>query len=583
MAIKNMMQVLHKNWVQQTGVALLAVLLFLPGVGNMPLFDWDEINFAECAREMLASGNYSEVQLYFQPFWEKPPLFIWLQAFSMKWLGVNELAARLPNVVCGVLTLMLVFNLGKRHFSLRTGWLWVLLFTGSLLPHLYFKSGIIDPWFNLFIFLSVYFFILFSNYKAFKQQWFYALLSGICIGLAVLTKGPVAILISSLVIVVWMVIKRQFRLWMTGAFWVFVLSALLMGSAWFIYEIANGKWNVVEEFITYQIRLFSTEDADHGGPFVYHFVILLVGCFPASLVFLSGWRNKENLTPFQLHFRLVVLILFWVVLILFSVVKTKIVHYSSLCYLPLTGIAAVALSTASGSGKIAGWNKVLFWLIGGLFSLLFVAAGCFKWFKGVVTSREVVPDDFTRANFKAEIPWWGWEWLLGIVFLGACMYFFRMLQKGRTKELLYGLFGLSVCVMGCLNVFIPRGELISQRAAIDFYRQCANHDCYVESVRFKSYAPLFYAQRMPEHFTDPGFIAFLSREQKAYLERGESPIKYISLLYTRWLLESEVNKPVYFVCKIQNEKELFTNLRLRKLYSKNGFSFFVKMPIIKGI
>lgn len=571
---------LHKNWIQQTGIVLLALGLFLPGIGNMPLFDWDEINFAECAREMLVSGNYSEVQLYFQPFWEKPPLFIWFQALSMKVFGVNELAARLPNVVCGVLTLLLVFNLGKRHFSLRTGLLWTLLFTGSLLPHLYFKSGIIDPWFNLFIFLSVYFFILFSNYTGFKQQWRYALLSGVSIGLAVLTKGPVALLILGLVITTWMVLKKQYRLWMSASFWIFVLSALFMGSAWFLYEIANGKWKVVEAFITYQIRLFSTEDADHGGPFVFHFVILLLGCFPASLIFLSGWRNKENLTPFQLHFRLVAFILFWVVLILFSVVKTKIIHYSSLCYLPLTGLAAVSISTSSGSFKMAPWIRLLFWIIGTLFGLLFIAAGCFNLFNRLLTNRDIVPDEFTRANFKAEIPWWGWEWVLGVVFLTACIYIFKMLQQNRSKAVQYGLLGLSVCLMLCMNVFIPRGELISQRAAIDFYRQCARHDCYVESVRFKSYAPLFYANRMPEHFTHPDFIRFLKREQKAYLEKGESPIKYISLLYTRWLLESEVDKPVYFVCKIQNEKELFTNLRLRKLYSKNGYSFFVKMPLM---
>ena len=55
-------------------IAVVAALLFFHSLGNVPLFDWDEINFAEAAREMLVTGNYSRVQINFQPFWEKPPL-----------------------------------------------------------------------------------------------------------------------------------------------------------------------------------------------------------------------------------------------------------------------------------------------------------------------------------------------------------------------------------------------------------------------------------------------------------------------------------------------------------------------------
>ena len=89
---------LENPWV----IAFLAVAFFVPYLGQTHLFDWDEINFAESAREMLVSGNYLRVQVDFQPFWEKPPLFFWLQALSMKVFGINEFAARFPNVVVGV-------------------------------------------------------------------------------------------------------------------------------------------------------------------------------------------------------------------------------------------------------------------------------------------------------------------------------------------------------------------------------------------------------------------------------------------------------------------------------------------------
>lgn len=53
-------------------ITALAMLLFLPGLGVTPLFDWDELNFAESAREMNLSNNWYYVQVAFEPFWEKP-------------------------------------------------------------------------------------------------------------------------------------------------------------------------------------------------------------------------------------------------------------------------------------------------------------------------------------------------------------------------------------------------------------------------------------------------------------------------------------------------------------------------------
>ena len=77
-------------------IVVIGVAFFLP-LQTIHLFDWDEINFAEAAREMLITGDYFRIVIDYQPFWEKPPLFIWLQAGSMSLFGVNEFAARLPN------------------------------------------------------------------------------------------------------------------------------------------------------------------------------------------------------------------------------------------------------------------------------------------------------------------------------------------------------------------------------------------------------------------------------------------------------------------------------------------------------
>jgi len=139
-------------------IILLGICFYFPFLGGVPLFDWDEINFAESAREMILTENYSHVQIDFKPFWEKPPLFFWMQTAAMHLFGINEFAARFPNAWVGVLTLLTLFLIGKKLKDNTFGFIWALMYLGAFTPHLYFKSGIIDPTFNLCIFLGIYFF-----------------------------------------------------------------------------------------------------------------------------------------------------------------------------------------------------------------------------------------------------------------------------------------------------------------------------------------------------------------------------------------------------------------------------------------
>ena len=70
---------MHKFQVHLVFTIIAAFLLML-GLNYIPLFDWDELNFAESAREMVLTNNWLYTQVGFEPFWEKPPLFIWLQS-----------------------------------------------------------------------------------------------------------------------------------------------------------------------------------------------------------------------------------------------------------------------------------------------------------------------------------------------------------------------------------------------------------------------------------------------------------------------------------------------------------------------
>ncbi len=560
-------------------ISVIAGLIFIPFIGNCPLFDWDEVNFAECAREMVVSGNYSEVQLNFKPFWEKPPFFIWLQALSMNVFGVNEFAARFPNALCSIATLISIFLIGKKIHSQKFGLVWCLLYVATLLPHFYFKSGIIDPWYNLFIFLSIYHSFRFLNNPSGKKEIFNALLAGLFLGLAVLTKGPVALIISGLTIVSYLVWNRQFKTLGKSVFILFVLATLLIGGSWFLIEWLKGNGHIIREFIDYQIRLYETGDSGHDGPFFYHLIVLLVGCFPSSILFLIYYLKRIGLTPFQREARKVFLILFWVVLILFSVVKTKIVHYSSLCYFPLTFIAALGLVNDFDQTKLNTLVKTLFWLCAGLLSLAFTAIGFIDNFKPALIKNNLIDDEFAVQNLQADVHWSGFEFLTGLVLFTASLLIYMALVRKNQRLLYVGLVTQIFFIELAIALLVPKIELYSQHAAIEFYRECSKHNCYIETTNFKSYAYIFYSNRMPGDYRNPDQLRYIEEHLDLMETQGFTRLSGFATSNAQWLENGKIDRPAYLVCKTKDEGLLTKNPEMHKLYQKNGFSFFVRMPL----
>jgi len=552
--------------------------VFIPFIGNCPLFDWDEINFAECAREMVVSGNYSQVQLNYRPFWEKPPFFIWLQAASMNIFGVNEFAARFPNALCSIFTLLTLFHIGKKFHSQKFGVIWSLIYAGTILPHLFFKSGIIDPWFNFFIFLSVYNIIIFTNNITGKSERLNALLAGFFLGMAVLTKGPAALLIVGLTFLAILVWTRNYKFFSSKSFFIFAFTTLFVSLSWFIFEWLRGNGNVIKEFITYQIRLFETGDSGHDGPFYYHALVLFIGCFPASFLFIAAYLKTQGLTPFQSLFRKFIIALFWVVLILFSIVKTKIVHYSSLCYFPLTFIATLGLTQNFPELKFNSVLKTLYWIVTLIITVAFIAIGFINSFKDKLINSSLIKDEFARENLKADVHWSGFESLIGIVFLIASLLVFAGINR-KKNTLVYAGFGAFVCfIYLAINVLVPKVEQYTQQAAIDFYKACARHKCYVETHSFKSYAYLFYSQRQPSDYINSDQIESIERYLDQAEKEGNSRYSSFSTANSVWMKQGKIDRPAYIVAKKKDEKEVYSYSEMRKLYDLNGFSFFVRMP-----
>jgi 4-amino-4-deoxy-L-arabinose transferase-like glycosyltransferase len=559
-------------------IAIISAIIFIPFIGNCPLFDWDEVNFAECAREMMVSGNYSQVQLNYRPFWEKPPLFIWLQAASMNIFGVNEFAARFPNAICSIVSLIAIYLIGKKFHSQKFGIIWSLIYASTLLPHLYFKSGLIDPWFNLFIFLSIYNCLLFLNNPNGKKEIINALLSGLFLGTAVLTKGPAAIVIVGLTLLVYLIWNKQLKLLLSKPFILFAMTTIFVAGSWFLIEWLKGNQHVIQEFIEYQIRLLKTEDSGHSGPFIYHFVVLLIGCFPASLLFIASYLNYNTLTPYQKQFRKIFICLFWVVILLFSLAQTKIVHYSSLCYFPLTFIATIGIIQNFERIKFTTLLKTIYWIVAGAFTIAFTAIGLINTLKPSIINSGLIKDEFALMNLQADVKWTGFESLIVLAFLIGAILVFIAVNKHKIKLLYYGFVFNLVFIYLTIAVIIPKVELYTQHAAIEFYKASASTNCYLETSGFKSYAYLFYSNRKPSDYQNKSQNLVIEEMLDVWEKQGHSRLTSYAMANLYWMEHGQIDKPAFIISKTTSDKDVSNNPELKKLYSKNGFSFFVRMP-----
>lgn len=536
----------------QLAIVALAALFFVPFLGIVHLFDWDEVNFAESAREMIVSGDYLTVQINFQPFWEKPPLFIWTQVLSMKVFGINEFAARFPNALCGILTLIVLFNIGRRLKDNQFGVLWALAFAGSVMPFFYFKSGIIDPWFNLFIFLGVYFLVLYA-YPESQNKLLKIAFSAVFTGLAVLTKGPVGFLLIALTGFIYLIsirfkIKVKFH-----EVLVYVAVFVFVGGLWFIIQILNGNYDMVREFIIYQVRLFKTEDAGHGGFPGFHLIVLLIGVFPSSILAIKSFQ-KEKFQDDALYalVKKWLVILFWVTLILFSIVRTKIIHYSSLTYFPITFLAAHFVYNAiQNKKKWSTWQSVIIMIIAVIITLPIIAIQFLDKYKQEIIAKNWIHDALMINNMQAQVHWSGAEFLLGLIPLLLVISAIVLIYRENVLKRALALWSITIVSAFLIMILmVPKIEKYTQNALIEFYQSVKDKDAYLRAINFKSYAIYFYGEIQPP-------------ENKNYYDDN-------------WLLAGDIDKDVYIVTKTHKAHQLDNYTELEKLYDKNGYTFYIR-------
>jgi len=440
--------------------------------------------------------------------------------------------------------LVTLYVIGKKENGSQFGLVWAILFFGSMLPHLYFKSGIIDPVFNYFIFTAIYFLMKAMYEQTFKVR--NSAISGVLIGLAIITKGPVGFLLLLLTFIVILIIERFKIIPRLKDVVVFALSVFVVSFLWYGAEvITNGPWFLIE-FIKYQVDLFSKPVAGHEQPFYYHFVVVFLGCFPMSVLALGSFKRSVAKNEVLAKWMMV---LFWVVMILFTIVTTKIAHYSSMAYLPLSYLAALYVMRKIKVKEVM--PKSILWvylILGVLFGVLLTALPLVVYF--IEDIKPYIKDPFAVAGLMKPVVWSGFEFIIGLFFISAVMVSFMAFYKKRIYRalVLMGL-GTGVTLLLYSAFVLPKIEQHTQGSLVDFLESVHGEDVYVTTSGFYSYAPYFYFKQPNNN-----------------LEKRKNE---------GWLIRGDIDKPVYIISKI-TDAYLPTLPDLKLIKEEGGYRFYYR-------
>lgn len=162
-------------------LALASFLIFYQINKNF-LVSFDEAWYAEVSRQMLVTGNFLKMSWNEQPFFDKPPLFFWLQVLSFKILGLNAFAARFFSALSGLLTVFLTFLVGA-NFNSATGFFSSLILLSFSLFINQARFANLEMMTSFFITLAIFY--LLKSLKEPSKILFFFLASAF----AVFTKG----------------------------------------------------------------------------------------------------------------------------------------------------------------------------------------------------------------------------------------------------------------------------------------------------------------------------------------------------------------------------------------------------------
>ncbi|MBD2605229.1 glycosyltransferase family 39 protein [Scytonema hofmannii FACHB-248] len=362
-------------------------------LGSIGLIDETEPLFAEASRQMFVTGDWITPFFNGETRFDKPALIYWCQAIAYAIIGVNEFAVRLPSAIAALAVislsyytlLMYLARLDELEHISRPTRRWLTAALGAVIMALtpemivWGRTGVSDMLLTGCVATALLcFFLGYAKEGMGNGQWamgngqwgrdtevnssqslianrqsllpnkwylaFYVLIAG-----AILTKGPVGIVLPGLIIAAFLLyvgslpeVLREMRLLM-GMLIVFGLSV-----PWYVLVIWRNGWNYINSFFGYHnLERFTEVVNGHRAPWYFYFVVVLLGFAPYSIYLpvaiarlkfwqIKYWRSQERSQQLGLF----AFVWFIVIFGFFTVAVTKLPSY----VLPLMPAAAILVT-----------------------------------------------------------------------------------------------------------------------------------------------------------------------------------------------------------------------------------------------
>ncbi|WP_127058561.1 ArnT family glycosyltransferase [Veillonella ratti] len=258
-------------------ILLLGVYLFFLGNWGIAITDPVESNYALTAKEMLQAGNYLSPQIYGNYWYDKPIFFYWEVIAAFKLFGVNEWAARFFPAVFGISGLLMTYWFTQKLFNRLTALVATVILGTSLEYWLISKTVITDM--TLFVFFNAALIFFYLGYYFKKRNYYYG--AYFFAGLAVLTKGPIGLLLPGLIVVLFLVSQRDYKellhmKWL-GGIAIFVLTA----GPWYYYMYSVHGMDFIDTFLgVHNVLRATVSEHPRDNVWYYYLGMFIIGFFP---------------------------------------------------------------------------------------------------------------------------------------------------------------------------------------------------------------------------------------------------------------------------------------------------------------
>jgi len=508
-------------------LALLCGLAFWWNLGSVGLIDETEPLFAEAARQMTVTGDW--ITPYFNGVtrFDKPPLVYWIMAIAYQTIGVNEWAVRFPSALGA--TVLVVFGFFILH---RFGepvparseparldaampqsvgpqrwwaaWIGAGIMALNLQTLVWARTGVSDMLLSGCMGSALFaFFWAYASPNVTAKRWGYPAFYGLC-ALAVLTKGPVGIVIPGLIVLVFLFLVGQFRaVWCEARPIWGMLLFLAIALPWYILVIqANGQEYIDSFFGYHNFERFTEVVNRHAAPWFFYFLIMLAGFAPYALYLpvaiarLRFWRVRDwRSQPRHTHLGLFALTWFGVIFIFFTIAVTKLPSY----VLPLLPAASILVAllwseamTRPDPSRAIRWTH---WL-----SVPFLLGmGVVMLIAPQFTGTDLATPDFPAALWAVGVP------ITGSLLWGTAAIASLILLLRRQSQWLWGV-QLTTFILFILLTLTPALFVMDAqrqlpiRLMADEILRIQRRNEPIVMIGFAKPSLVFYL-RQPVHFT----------------------------------------------------------------------------------